>query len=79
VLLDFANTTGDTIFDHTLREGLSVQLEQSPFLNLLSEQKTRETLKMMRQPEETPLSLEVGRCPSSEALRPAWPKGQATV
>lgn len=60
VLLDFANNTGDKVFDHTLRQGLSVQLEQSPFLNLLSDQKTRETLKMMRLPQDAPLTLEVG-------------------
>jgi eukaryotic-like serine/threonine-protein kinase len=43
VLADFANTTGDTVFDGTLRQGLSVQLEQSPFFNILSDQKVRDT------------------------------------
>src|ERR1019366_7162519 len=38
VLADFANTTGDAVFDGTLRQGLSSQLEQSPFLNLLSDE-----------------------------------------
>ena len=47
VLADFDNKTGDTVFDDTLRQGLSVQLEQSPFLDLVSERKVDETLKMM--------------------------------
>jgi eukaryotic-like serine/threonine-protein kinase len=44
VLADFANRTGDPVFDGTLRQGLSSQLEQSPFLNLLSDQRTAQTL-----------------------------------
>ena len=44
VLSDFTNTTGDSVFDGTLRQGLSSQLEQSPFLNLLSDQRIAETL-----------------------------------
>ena len=44
VLADFTNTTGDPVFDGTLRQGLSSQLEQSPFLNLLSDQKIAQTL-----------------------------------
>jgi Flp pilus assembly protein TadD len=47
VLSDFANSTGDPVFDDTLKQGLSVLLSQSPFLNLLSEQKVGETLKLM--------------------------------
>ena len=41
VLADFTNTTGDSVFDGTLRQGLSSQLEQSPFLNLLSDERCR--------------------------------------
>ena len=53
VLADFANTTGDSVFDDTLRQGLAVQLAQSPFLNILSEQRVRDTLKLMgRSPGE---------------------------
>ena len=53
VLSDFANSTGDPVFDDTLKQGLSVLLSQSPFLNLLSEQKVGETLKLMgRRPGE---------------------------
>jgi serine/threonine protein kinase/tetratricopeptide (TPR) repeat protein len=47
VLADFANSTGDPVFDDTLKQALSVQLAQSPFLNILSDQKMRETLRMM--------------------------------
>ena len=47
VLADFKNTTGDEVFDETLRQGLTVQLEQSPFLSLVSEQRIRKTLGLM--------------------------------
>jgi len=50
VLADFANTTGDPVFDDALRQGLSVQLEQSPFLELVSERKVNETLMLMGRP-----------------------------
>src|ERR1700733_13732446 len=51
VLADFTNTTGDTVFDGTLRQGLSSQLEQSPFLNLLAEERVTQTLALMAQPK----------------------------
>ena len=51
VLAEFTNTTGDAVFDHTLRQGLSSQLEQSPFLNLLSDQRIAQTLSLMAQAE----------------------------
>ena len=47
VLADFANSTGDPVFDVTLKHALAVQLEQSPYLNLLSESRVREALKLM--------------------------------
>ena len=47
VLADFVNSTGDSVFDDTLKQGLSISLSQSPFLNLLPEQKVSETLKLM--------------------------------
>jgi len=47
VLSDFDNKTGDPVFDDTLKQGLSVQLEQSPFLDLVSERKVNDTLKLM--------------------------------
>lgn len=61
VLGDFANSTGDPVFDGTLREGLSVQLEQSPFLSLVSEEGIRQTLRMMGQPANARLTLEITR------------------
>jgi len=59
VLGDFANLTGDPVFDATLREGLSVQLEQSPFLSLISERGIHQTLRMMGQPVNTRLTPEI--------------------
>ena len=47
VAADFTNTTGDRVFDDTLKQGLSVQLDQSPFLKLVSESKVNNTLKLM--------------------------------
>jgi serine/threonine protein kinase/tetratricopeptide (TPR) repeat protein len=61
VLADFANSTGDPVFDDTLRQGLVVQLEQSPFLSLISEVRIQETLQMMGQPGEARLSPTIAR------------------
>ena len=53
VLADFTNSTGDPVFDGTLKQALAVDLEQSPFLNVLSDTKAGETLKLMgRTPSE---------------------------
>jgi len=53
VLADFINSTGDPVFDGTLKQALAVDLEQSPFLNILSDRKVGETLKLMgRAPTE---------------------------
>jgi serine/threonine protein kinase/Flp pilus assembly protein TadD len=59
VLSDFENRTGDAVFDDTLRQGLSVQLEQSPFLSMISESKVNQTLKMMGRPVGDRLTPEV--------------------
>jgi serine/threonine protein kinase/Tfp pilus assembly protein PilF len=59
VLSDFDNKTGDAVFDDTLKQGLSVQLEQSPFLALVSDRKVNETLKMMGRPAGDRLTPEV--------------------
>jgi DNA-binding winged helix-turn-helix (wHTH) protein len=61
VLADFTNTTGDTVFDGTLRQGLAVQLEQSPFLRIISDQQIQRTLKMMGQPPDARLTPEIAR------------------
>ena len=61
VLSDFDNKTGDPVFDDTLKQGLSVQLEQSPFLDLVSERRVNETLKLMGRPAGDRLPPEVTR------------------
>ena len=61
VLADFTNTTGDSVFDGTLRQGLAVQLEQSPFLSLVSEQSIQQTLRLMGQSADAQLSPEIAR------------------
>ena len=61
VLAEFENRTGDAVFDLTLRQGLAVQLEQSPFLSLVSEDSIRQALRLMKRPLETRLTPEVAR------------------
>ena len=61
VLGDFANNTGDSVFDGTLRQGLAVQLEQSPFISLASEERIQQTLRLMRQPSDARLTPETAR------------------
>jgi DNA-binding winged helix-turn-helix (wHTH) protein/tetratricopeptide (TPR) repeat protein len=61
VLADFANSTGDPVFEGTLRQGMAVQLEQSPFLSLISDQRIEQTLKMMGRPADAPLSPDTAR------------------
>ena len=59
VLADFANSTGDPVFDGALRQGLSSQLEQSPFLNLLSDERIAQTLSLMARPKDSRLTHEL--------------------
>src|SRR5438552_4802155 len=61
VLADFKNTTGDPVFDGTLRQGLAVQLEQSPFLSLVSEERVQRTLHLMGRDEDARLTPELAR------------------
>jgi DNA-binding winged helix-turn-helix (wHTH) protein len=61
VLADFANSTGDPVFDETLRQGLAVQLEQSPFLNLISEDRIQQTLRLMGRQADARLTPEIAR------------------
>jgi DNA-binding winged helix-turn-helix (wHTH) protein/tetratricopeptide (TPR) repeat protein len=61
VVADFANNTGDAIFDDTLRTALNISLRQSPFLNVLSESEVAKTLRLMTRPSSTKLTPEVAR------------------
>jgi len=61
VLADFANTTGDPVFDDTLKTALTVSLRQSPFLNVLPDNKVAVTLRLMARPTGTPLTSDVAR------------------
>jgi DNA-binding winged helix-turn-helix (wHTH) protein len=59
VLADFTNSTGDPVFDGTLRQGLAVQLQQSPFLSLISDQSIQQTLRLMNKPADARLAPEI--------------------
>jgi serine/threonine protein kinase/tetratricopeptide (TPR) repeat protein len=61
VLADFANTTGDAVFDETLRQGLAVQLAQSPYLSVVSDERIRKALRLMGQPPTAGLTGDVAR------------------
>ncbi len=61
VLADFANRTNDPVFDDTLRQGLAVQLEQSPFLSLVSERRIQQTLRLMTQSPDKSITPDIAR------------------
>ncbi len=61
LLTDFVNTTGDSVFDGTLKQALATQLEQSPYLNLLPESRIREALRFMGRPEDQRVTSDVAR------------------
>ncbi len=61
IVADFANSTGDPVFDDTLKTALTVALNQSPFLNVLAENKVASTLKLMTRPVSTKLTPDVAR------------------
>lgn len=61
VIADFTNMTGDPVFDDTLRQGLAVQLEQSPFLQVVSGQRIQQTLRLMEKPSDARLTPELAR------------------
>ena len=61
VLAEFTNTTGDPVFDDTLRQGLAIQLQQSPFLSLVSDDRIRRTMPLMNQPADARLTPDVAR------------------
>jgi tetratricopeptide (TPR) repeat protein len=59
LLADFTNTTGDTVFDGTLRQGLATKLEESTFLNVVSDHKIKQTLHHMGQPADRGLTQDL--------------------
>src|SRR6185369_13209718 len=61
VLADFRNTTSDTVFDGTLRQGLAVQLRQSPFLSVVSDERVHRVMRSMGLPAGAPVTIEVAR------------------
>jgi serine/threonine protein kinase/Flp pilus assembly protein TadD len=61
LLADFKNTTSDPVFDDTLKQALALQLAQSPFLDIFSEERVRQSLKFMNQPADTRVTREVAR------------------
>jgi eukaryotic-like serine/threonine-protein kinase len=61
LLADFDNKTGDAVFDDALKQALAVQLQQSPFLNILSDRKIEETLKLMGQQPSQRITRELAR------------------
>ncbi len=61
VLAEFINSTGDPVFDDTLRQGLAVQLQQSPFLSLISEERIRKELTLMQQPPDARLTSQLAQ------------------
>ena len=61
LLTDFVNTTGDTVFDGTLKQALATQLEQSPYLNLLPQSRVHEALRFMGRPEDQRITSDVAR------------------
>ena len=61
MIADFTNMTGDPVFDETLRQGLAVQLEQSPFPRLVSDDRIQQTLRLMGQPPDARLTPDIAR------------------
>ena len=61
LLADFTNTTGDSVFDGTLKQALAVHLGQSPFLNLFADERVRETLRLMNRSPDERVTPTVGR------------------
>ena len=61
VIADFENKTGDPVFDDALKQALTVDLGQSPFLNILSDRKVTATLRLMNRPPDQPVNLDVAR------------------
>jgi len=59
LLADFTNSTGDPVFDGTIRQGIAVQLQQSPFLSLVPEERIRQVLRLMAKPPDSRITPEI--------------------
>jgi eukaryotic-like serine/threonine-protein kinase len=75
VLADFSNSTGDAVFDDSLKTALTVSLRQSPFLNILSDRQTAKILQQMTRPPSTKLTPEVARELCQRATSTAYVAG----
>src|SRR5262249_17257549 len=75
VVADFANSTGDAVFDDTLKTALTMALNQSPFLNVLSDNRVAKTLKLMRRPPDTKLTPDVAHEVCQRAASKAYIAG----
>jgi serine/threonine protein kinase/predicted Zn-dependent protease len=75
VVADFSNATDDPIFDDTLKQALTASLRQSPFLNVVSENKVTQTLRLMTRPPSTRLSPDVAQEVCQRAGSKAWIAG----
>jgi serine/threonine protein kinase/tetratricopeptide (TPR) repeat protein len=79
VLADFDNKTGDPVFDDTLRQGLSVELQQSPFLALISDGKVQQELRLMGQPKDARLTPEIAQQVCERTASAAVLEGSITL
>src|SRR5262249_21107017 len=79
VVADFTNRTSDPVFDETLRQGLVVQLEQSPFLSLVSDQRIRKTLLLMNLTADARLTPEIAQEVGVRRGRAAVVEGSITT
>jgi serine/threonine protein kinase/tetratricopeptide (TPR) repeat protein len=75
VLADFANTTGDPVFDDALKQALTSSLRQSPSLNVLSDNRVSQTLRLMTRPINTPLTPEIVQEVCQRTNSKAWIAG----
>jgi tetratricopeptide (TPR) repeat protein len=79
VLADFDNKTGDPVFDDTLRQGLAVELQQSPFLTLISDGKVQQELRLMGQPKDARLTSEIAQQVCERTASAAVLEGSITL
>jgi eukaryotic-like serine/threonine-protein kinase len=79
VVADFTNKTGDAVFDDTLRQGLAAELQQSPFLSLVPDQKVQQTLQMMGMSPDAKLTPELARLVCQRSASKAYLSGSIST